>query len=87
MERSTNVPTAERVLGPTIRSPSQWPGTARSSTSAGRALIITMSVSRPRRSTLRRGRRTTRPLRRHAVNSRRSAPAALNEQRFVNRLV
>ena len=35
---------------PMIRSPSQCPGTARSSTSAGRSLIITMSGICPRRS-------------------------------------
>ena len=33
---------------PMIRSPSQWPGTARSSTSAGRSLIMTMSGIWPR---------------------------------------
>jgi hypothetical protein len=33
---------------PTIKSPSQWPGTARSSTSAGRFEIMTMSTIRPR---------------------------------------
>src|SRR5690242_14445923 len=32
---------------PMIRSPSQWPGTARSAASAGRSLIITMSLMRP----------------------------------------
>ena len=35
------------VACPMIRSPSQWPGTARSSTSAGRSEIITMSGIRP----------------------------------------
>ena len=33
-----------------IRSPSQWPGTARSAASAGRWLMMTMSGIRPRRS-------------------------------------
>ena len=42
VERSTSVPTAERLSLPMIRSPSQWPGTARSATSAGRSEIITM---------------------------------------------
>ena len=37
--RSTRVPIAE-LRSPMIRSPSQWPGTARSSASAGRWLIM-----------------------------------------------
>ena len=41
--RSLTVP-----LRPMIRSPSQWPGTARSSTSAGRSAIITLFVIGPR---------------------------------------
>ena len=36
MVRSTSVPIAERSV-PRIRSPSQWPGTARSAASAGRS--------------------------------------------------
>ena len=40
--RSTKVPTADWWSLPEIRSPSQWPGTARSSTSAGRSEIMTM---------------------------------------------
>ena len=51
--RSTSVPTADPVsLAPMIRSPSQWPGTARSATSAGRWLIRKASsygVEPPRR--------------------------------------
>ena len=73
--RSTNVPIAE-LPSPMIRSPSQCPGTARSSTSAGRALIRmsgpTNALPRPRRRA--RGTRSARPVRRHAVSSRRSAP-------------
>jgi len=42
--RSTSVPIADRFR-PMMRSPSQWPGTARSSTSAGRSLIITSGVT------------------------------------------
>ena len=53
--RSTNVPIAERPR-PMMRSPSQCPGTARSSASAGRALIMmsgpTNSLPRPRRRAL-----------------------------------
>ena len=43
VERSTRVPTAEPLAVPMIRSPSQWPGTARSATSAGRWLILNAS--------------------------------------------
>ena len=47
--RSTSVPIAE-LRSPRIRSPSQWPGTARSSASAGRSLIMISGVTnlRPR---------------------------------------
>ena len=44
--RSTRVPIAV-IFFPKMRSPSQWPGTARSATSAGRSEIITMSASWP----------------------------------------
>ena len=37
----------EVIFLPKIKSPSQWPGTARSSTSAGRSEIITMFFSWP----------------------------------------
>jgi hypothetical protein len=40
--RSTSVPIALDWSLPMIRSPSQWPGTARSVISAGRSLIMTM---------------------------------------------
>ena len=73
--RSTNVPIAE-LPSPMIRSPSQCPGTARSSASAGRSLIMmsepTNSLPRPRRRAL--GTRSAHPVRKHAVSSRRSAP-------------
>src|SRR3982750_2645196 len=42
--RSTSVPIAE-LSSPRIKSPSQWPGTARSSASAGRSLIKTSGVT------------------------------------------
>lgn len=42
---STNVPIAE-LSNPKVRSPFQWPGTARSSTLAGRSLIITWCQKR-----------------------------------------
>jgi hypothetical protein len=38
--RSTRVPTAEPLRAPLIRSPSQWPGTVRVATSAGRSVIV-----------------------------------------------
>ena len=66
---STNVPIAE-LPRPMIRSPSQCPGTARFSASAGRSLIMisgpTDALPRPRRRAL--GTRNARPVRRHAAN-------------------
>src|SRR5512143_4328511 len=75
VERSTKVPMADRFV-PKIRSPSQWPGTARSSASAGRSLIITFGLMNrlPRPRVLARGTRSARPVRRQAVSSRRSPP-------------
>ena len=68
------MPIAE-LFSPTIRSPSQCPGTARSPASAGRSLIITMPAIFPRRSpAVRRGLRSARPVRKHTASSRRSAP-------------
>ena len=43
--RSARVTMAEVWLAPMSRSPSQWPGTARSVTSAGRAEMCTASVT------------------------------------------
>lgn len=40
--RSTSVPMAVLLALPQTGSPSQWPGTARSSTSAGRSPVMTM---------------------------------------------
>ena len=62
--------------GPSNRSPSQWPGTARSSTSAGRSEIITMSGIRPRCRPDPCDLRRVRPVRRHAASSRRNSPRA-----------
>ena len=57
------------------RSPSQWPGTARSATSGGRSLILIMFGMRPRRCPgLLRGLRTARPVRRQRWMSRRRWP-------------
>ena len=86
--RSTSVPIAD-LSSPMIRSPSQWPGTARSAASAGRALIITSGVTMPsRRCRARaRGTRRARPVRRQATSSRCSAAAAPDIQRLVDRLV
>ena len=50
MMRATRVPTAELLRAPFIRSPSQWPGTARVAISAGRAAIGVMWGIWPRRS-------------------------------------
>ena len=61
---------------PRMRSPSQCPGTARSVASAGRWLIRSAGVTKgfPRARVRARGTRSPRPVRRHAVNSRRNAP-------------
>ena len=40
LDLSTSVPMALLFAAPVMRSPSQWPGTARSSTSGGRSEII-----------------------------------------------
>ena len=62
-------------LGLMKRTPSEWPGTARSSTSAGRSLMRTAGVTNdlPRPRVRDRGTRNARPVRRHAVNSHFSA--------------
>ena len=60
-----------------IRSPSQCPGTARSSASAGRSTDHDSSGDAGRRAALvgqARGRRSARPVRRQRVSSRRSCP-------------
>ena len=58
VDRSTSVPTAERLYLPLMVSPSQWPGMSRSSISAGRSCMETMLGICPRRSWPRaRGRR------------------------------
>ncbi len=44
VDRSTTVPTAERSV-PMMRSPSQWPGTARSSASGGRSRSSVRAVT------------------------------------------
>ena len=44
--RSTRVPIAE-LFSPTMRSPSQCPGTARSAASAGRSLIMISGLTKP----------------------------------------
>ena len=45
--RSTRLPTAELLRAPLIRSPSQWPGTVRVATSAGRSASRVMWESGP----------------------------------------
>ena len=55
------VPTSEPLRAPLIKSPSQWPGTVRVTTSAGRAAIGVILGRWPRRSVPRaRGRRALR---------------------------
>ena len=73
--RSTSVPMAD-LLSPMIKSPSQWPGTARSATSAGRSVIMISAVTKcfPRPFARARGTRSARPVRRQATSSRLSAP-------------
>ena len=73
--RSTSVPMAE-LPSPGMRSPSRWPGTARATASAGRSLRRTAEVTNdlPRRRLRARGTRSARPVRGHAVSSRRGAP-------------
>ena len=75
--RSTSVPIAVWLPFPMIRSPSQCPGTARSSASAGRSeMLIIPGIRFFRCPGARLGRRTARPVRRLRVSSRRSAPLA-----------
>ena len=66
--RSTSVATALRPIAPTIRSPSQWPGTARSAASGGRSEMLTMPgiCTRPEEVRVR-GRRQARPDRRRRI--------------------
>ena len=73
--RSTRVPIAE-LPSPRMRSPSQCPGTARSAASAGRwAIMISGEIKLlPRLRVRALGTRNSRPVRKHAVNSRRKAP-------------
>ena len=89
--RSTRVPMAERC-SPMIKSPSQWPGTARSSASGGRFEIITSGVMNllPRWRVRARGTRRARPVRKQATSSRLRAPRgrcvsrrSLKLQRFL----
>ena len=65
------------------------PGTARSSASAGRSLIITSAVTWPRACcrARARGTRNARPVRRQATSSRLSAPRLCDVERLVDRLV
>ena len=72
--RSTSVPIDEREATlPRIKSPSQSPGMARSSTSGGRSAIIAMSLILPLPVTARLcGRRVIRPDRKQATSSLRT---------------
>jgi len=85
--RSTSVPIAE-LSNPRMRSPSQWPGTTRSATSAGRSLIMISGTMNdlPRPRVRARGTRNARQ-----CADRRSArgaePTALHVKRLVNGFV
>ena len=75
--RSTIVAIWDLPARPRMRSPSQWPGTARSSTSGGRSEIGTVSVSFPRVPLPGLGplrRRRARPVRSASVSSARRPP-------------
>lgn len=78
LERSTRVPIAERLAAPVIKSPSQCPGTLRSSASAGRWLSIVIATNDPARraSARRRGLRRRLPVRSTFGRSRRSPPSS-----------
>lgn len=75
VDRSTTVPIAERAV-PMMRSPSQWPGTDRSSASGGRLLsnVCALTCAQATRLDRARGIRNDRPVRKHKINSRSSAP-------------
>src|SRR5215468_6917803 len=71
-----------------MRSPSQWPGTARISTSFGLSAIGVMSCNCPRRSWPRaRGRRVLRDWRRSLMSSVRKATARIGIDVCVDRFV
>jgi hypothetical protein len=59
---------------PMMRSPSQWPGIARSSASAGRSLMLTMFATDPVRLTAPCALRVARPDRSHRASSWRNSP-------------
>ena len=73
--RSTSTPTADRLLAPLIRSPSQWPGMTRSLTSGERTWMLAISGIWPRRSVpAERDLRVLRPWRKQAIRSLRNSP-------------
>src|SRR3954449_2552453 len=86
--RSTRVPIAE-LPSPRIRSPSQWPGTARSATSDGRALIMTSGVTNflPRPRVRAAGTRSARPVRRQATSFALERATSLHVKGLVDGLV
>ena len=86
--RSTRVPMAE-LPNPTMRSPSQWPGTARSSASAGRWLIRISGAmpDLPRPRLRARGTRERPPGAQAGGQLAAQRPAALHVQRLVDGFV
>lgn len=78
LDLSTSVPMALLLAAPVMRSPSQWPGTARSSISGGRSEIIAIGSRKRglRASGAVLGLRAARPLRSCWEISRLSCPFA-----------
>ena len=86
--RSARVATADCTPAPMIRSPSQWPGTARSAASAGRSLMLIIPGICPRasvRGSAGGGGGPGRTARGGDLGAQ--AALALHEQRLVDRLV
>ena len=86
--RSPSVPIAE-LPGPRIRSPSLWPGTARSATSAGSSLIMTSEVTKllPRPRVQARGNHNARPCAQTGGQIGAQCSSALDMERLVDGLV
>src|SRR5699024_11189846 len=86
--RSTGVPIADLPV-PMIKSPSQWPGTARSSASAGRSLRTTSALTWPCALFFDRARgcRNARARAQTGDQFALERTTALDEQRLVDRLV
>ena len=86
--RSTRVPIVE-LCSPRIRSPSQWPGTARSSASAGRWVIMIWGLTNllPRCWVRALGTRSARPVRRTSHEFAFERSSTLHVERLVDGFV